>query len=282
MKIVINLPRSFLAALAAILLLSTILGCLRQGSTPRENRTSITVAGSTTVLPIISKAAEIYMDYNSEADIQVSGGGSSVGIKSVGEGTADIGMASRQIKDSERSIYPNLVEHVIAKDGIAVIVHPSNPIESLTIAQVKAIYKGEINNWKELGGPDLKIIAVGRDSASGTREFFHEHVMNKEDFRTDMLEKASNAGVKESVKGTEGAIGYVGLGYLDPTVKAVQINGVEPTADNVQTGKYPISRSLYLYTNGQPTGLIKDFIDFVEGPNGQKIVREEGFVPLSR
>jgi len=273
--------RSTVVAVAVLLAASMFLGCIRQGETSARNAPTITVVGSTTVLPIVSQAAETYTDLNPKVNIQVSGGGSTVGIKSVGEGTADIGMASRQVKESERSIYPNLVEHVIAKDGIAVIVHPSNPVEDLTIEQIREIYRGMITNWKQVGGPDLKIVTVGRDSASGTREFFHEHVMNNEDFRTDMLEKASNAGVKKTVRGTEGAIGYVGLGYVDSSVKAVKINGVEATVANVRSGQYPISRSLYLYTKGQPIGLVKRFIDFLESGDGQKIVRKEGFVPIA-
>ena len=127
----------------------------------------------------------------------------------------------------------------------------------------------------------MEIVVVGRDSASGTREFFHEAVMDKEDFVATQLEKASNAGVKESVKNTEGAVGYVGLGYVDDTVKAIKVGGVDATVANVLSGSYPVSRSLYMYTSGEPTGLAKDFLDFVKSSEGQKIVEEEGFVPLS-
>jgi len=268
--------RLMIPAIAGILVSSLLYGCISQ-----KEMGSISIVGSTTVEPIAVKAAEKYMDEHEGADIQVSGGGSSVGIKSVGEGTADIGMASRQIKDSEKQLYPSLVEHVIAKDAIALIVHPGNPISDLTTAQIKSIYKGEITNWKALGGPDMAIVVVGRDSASGTREFFHEKVMNKEDFVATQLEKSSNAGVKESVKNTPGAIGYVGLGYIDQTVKAVKVDGVGPTVTAVLNGSYPISRALYMYTQGQPTGLAKSFLDFIKSPEGQKIVQEEGFVPLT-
>jgi len=263
-------------AVLGILVCSMLYGCISQQETG-----SISVVGSTTVQPIAVKAAEKYMDEHKDTDVQVSGGGSSVGIQSVGEGTADIGMASRQIKDSEKQLYPDLVEHAIANDGIAIILHPSNRITKLSMAQLKSIYKGEITNWKALGGPDMAIVVVGRDSASGTREFFHEKVMNKEDFVATQLEKSSNAGVKESVKGTEGAIGYVGLGYVDETVKAVKVDGVDATVATVLSKSYPISRSLYMYTQGQPTGLAKSFIDFIKSAEGQKIVEDEGFVPLA-
>lgn len=267
---------SMALAMVAVILSSMLLGCISSGTSG-----SISIVGSTTVQPIATMAAQQYMDENEDADIQVSGGGSSTGIQSVGEGTADIGMASRQIKDTEKELYPDLVEHIIASDGIALIVHPTNSVSDLSMAQVKSIYKGEVTNWNDLGGPNLEIVVVGRDSASGTREFFHETVMDKDDFVANQLEKASNAGVKESVKNTEGAIGYVGLGYIDDTVKAIKVEGVEATVADVISGSYPVSRSLFMYTDGQPTGLAKEFLDFLKSDDGQKIVEEEGFVPLS-
>ena len=228
---------SLVVVIVSLLSSSVLLGCIGGAGE------SVSIVGSTTVQPIAAKVAEKYMDDNANADVQVSGGGSSVGIRSVGEGTTDIGMASRQIKSSEMEMYPDLVEHVIASDGIALIVHPSNSVSGLDMAQIKSIYKGETTNWKDFGGPDVAIVVIGRDSASGTREFFHEKIMDKEDFVTTQLEKASNAGIKESVKNTEGAIGYVGLGYLDGTVKPLKVGGVEATTANVISGSYPVSRS---------------------------------------
>lgn len=250
----------------------------------KEEIETLSITGSTTVLPIAQKAAEYYMDTHSEANIQVSGGGSSVGIKAAGEGTADIGMASRDLKDEEKTSYPTMKAIVIAKDGIAMIVHPSNPVKSLSIEEIKGIYDGTYTNWSQLGGPDLEIVVVGRDSTSGTREFFWEYVMKKGDFVATQLEKNSNGAVKQTVSQTPGAIGYVGLGYLDSTVKALTIRvgdtEVEPTADNVRKGLYPISRTLYFLVNGEPEGLAKDFIEFLLSPEGQRIIEEEGFVPL--
>ncbi|WP_235809609.1 phosphate ABC transporter substrate-binding protein [Methanofollis ethanolicus] len=270
--------------LLALLLIATLFaGCTGDGgdTTPE----TISVTGSTTVLPIAQKAAEAYMDTHQQADIQVSGGGSSVGVQAVGEGTADIGMASRDLKDSEKQKYPDLVQHVVARDGIAVIVHPSNTVETITTAQAKAIYQGAITNWKEIGGPDMAVVVVGRDSASGTREFFQEAVMNKEDFVPTQLEKNSNGAVKQTIAQTPGAIGYVGLGYIDDTVKAlsVDVNGttVEPTVAAVVSGDYPIARSLNMFTKGEATGLAKEYLDFILSPEGQTIVEEEGFVPVA-
>lgn len=275
----------FLAVpLLALLLTATFLaGCTGgEGDTKPE---SLSVTGSTTVLPIAQKAAEAYMDTHPDADIQVSGGGSSVGVQAVGEGTADIGMASRDLKESEREKYPDLIQHVVARDGIAMIVHPSNTVEAMTIAQIKAIYQGTVTNWKALGGPDMAIVVVGRDSASGTREFFQETVMNREDFAPTQLEKNSNGAVKQTIAQTPGAIGYVGLGYVDPSVKAlkVDVNGtaVEPTVAAVVSGDYPIARSLTMVTKGEATGLAKEYLAFILSPEGQAIVEEEGFVPVA-
>lgn len=245
---------------------------------------TLSVTGSTTVLPIVQKTAEKYMDLHSTVNILVSGGGSSVGVKSAGEGTADIGMASRDMKDEEKTGYPDVKPIVVARDGIALIVHPSNPVNSLSVEEVKGIYKGTYTNWSELGGDDMEIVVVGRDSASGTREFFWTEVMDKEDFVATMLEKNSNGAVKQTVSQTPGAIAYVGLGYIDETVKAVKIREgsreTEPTVENVKNGSYPISRSLYLLVKGEPTGLARDFIDFILSEEGQSIVEEEGFVPV--
>ncbi|MGC9553731.1 MAG: phosphate ABC transporter substrate-binding protein [Thermoplasmatota archaeon] len=267
-------------AVAAITLVTAMFsGCL--GGSDTE---TLTIAGSTTVLPIAQLAAEAYMDEHDNADIRISGGGSSVGVSSVGDGTADIGMASRELKDSEKAAYPNLVQHVVARDGIALIVHPSNTVSQLTVEQVRGIYNGTYTDWNQVGGPSMSIVVVGRDSASGTREFFWEFVMDKKDFVAGMLEMNSNGAVHSKVSTTQGAIGYVGLGYVDNQVKGINIenNGqyVPPSVQNVIDGKYPVARNLNMYTNGSATGLAKDFLDFIKSPDGQQIVEDEGFVPL--
>ncbi|MDD5778971.1 MAG: phosphate ABC transporter substrate-binding protein [Candidatus Thermoplasmatota archaeon] len=267
-------------AVAAITLVTAMFsGCLGGDDTE-----TLSIAGSTTVLPIAQQAADAYMDAHNNVDIQVSAGGSSVGVSSVGDGTADIGMASRELKDSETAAYPNLVQHVVARDGIALIVHPNNAVSQLTIAQVRGIYNGTYTNWNQLGGSNMDIVAVGRDSASGTREFFWEFVMEKEDFVAGMLEMNSNGAVHSKVSTTQGAIGFVGLGYVDNEVKGLNIenNGqyVVPTVQNVIDDKYPIARNLNMFTDGPATGLAKDFLDFVKSPTGQQIVEDEGFVPL--
>ncbi len=244
----------------------------------------VKVSGSTTVLPVAQNAADALMDANPAYDIQVSGGGSSVGITSVGEGTSDIGMSSRDVKAAEMTKYPALKIYTVANDGIAVIVNPANTVNALSLQEIKGIYKGEYNNWKQLGGPDMTIVVVGRDSASGTREYFFEAVMNKENFVSSMLEKNSNGAVKQTVQQTPGAIGYVSIGFLDPAVKALQIRVkdtlITANSANVRNKTYPISRALYMITKGEPSAASKAYLDFVMGPDGQKIVTEEGYVPI--
>jgi phosphate transport system substrate-binding protein len=274
-------------ALAGILILALVAaGCVGSGTSlsPSQERTSIKVTGSTTVLPIAQKAADAYMGTHADADIQVTGGGSSVGVQAAGEKTADIGMSSRDVKAEELAKYPGLAITPIGKDGVAVIVNPANSITGLSPAQIKAIYNGTYTNWNQVGGPDMTIVVIGRDSASGTREFFTSSIMGSETYVPTMLEKNSNGAVKQTITQTPGAIGYVGLGFIDNTVTpvSIDINGVltEPTVDNVLGGTYPLSRSLYMLTNGQPTGLARTYIDFILSPEGQALLTEEGFVPL--
>jgi phosphate transport system substrate-binding protein len=253
-------------------------GCL---GGDEDDEKVLSIAGSTTVLPVAQAVADEYMDQNSDVDITVTGGGSSVGVKSAADGTADIGMASREVKQSEMDDNPTLVVTPIAKDGIAIIVHKDNPITGLTMEEVQKIYKGEITNWNEVGGPDLEIVLVGRDSASGTRATFEELVDVEDECDESMQEKASNGAIKETVKGNENAIGYVGLGYVDSEIKGVPVDSVSPSIATVQDGSYPISRNLNLITDGQPSGLAKEFIDFFLSSEGQAIVESEDFVPLS-
>jgi phosphate transport system substrate-binding protein len=246
---------------------------------------SLSVTGSTTVLPIAQSAAEDYMDAHSNVDIKVSGGGSGVGVQAIGEGTTDIGMSSRELTPEETANYPNLVVTTVAGDGIAVIVNPANTVNTLTLEQIKDIYQANITNWKEVGGPDETIVLIGRDSASGTRSFFTEMVLKKENAAPTMLEQNSNGGVLLSVAQTPGAIGYISIGYLTNSVKALdlQVNGnkIEPTVENVKNGKYPISRPLLMITQGPAQGLAKDYLDYILSPEGQSIVADEGYVTLN-
>jgi phosphate transport system substrate-binding protein len=243
----------------------------------------ITVTGSTTVLPLADKEKEAFQANNSYADIQTSGGGSSVGVKAAGEGTADIGMSSRDLSADEIAAYPTLVKQEIVYDAVVLIVNSGNPVESLTLTQIRGIYNGTYTNWNQVGGSNQVIVPVGRDSASGTRVYFADSVMKNENFTPNMQEFNSNGGVQQQVTQTPGAIGYVGLSYTSG-VKALKINvngtAVAPSIVTVSAGTYPISRPLFMLTKGQPTGLAKQFIDFILSPAGQQIAAENGFVPL--
>lgn len=255
---------------------------------------SIKVSGSTTVLPIAQQAAEAYMATHPNADIQISGGGSGVGVQQIGEKTVDIGMSSRELSATEKTRYPALVRTVVAKDGIAIIVNPANGIKVISADNVTSIYTGKITKWSQVFGGNLpnnnnQIVVVGRDSASGTREFFDkapEGILKGEAPTRTMLEKNSNGAIAQTIAQTPGAIGYVSIGFITPEVKVLPIwynnpnDAITPTRENVLSKKYPIIRELFIFTNGQPTGLAKDYIDFILSPDGQKIVESEGYVSL--
>lgn len=252
---------------------------------------TIKISGSTTVLPIVQKAADQYMAAHQDADIQVSGGGSGVGIQAIGAKTVNIGMTSREVTKDEMAKYPSFVVTTVAHDGIAVIVNPANEIQYITLDQVKGIYLGSITKWTQITGANVpgtnnQIVIIGRDSASGTRTYFDETVLLKATPVNMMLEKNSNGAVLQTVAQTPGSIGYVSIGFVTKDVKALPIwynaqKIVAPTIDNVKTRTYPISRDLYVITNGQPTGLTGDFIKYILSPDGQKIVADEGYVTLS-
>lgn len=244
----------------------------------------LVLTGSTTVFPIAQKAAEVYGDNHPETNISVRGGGSGGGIAALIDGTCNIANASRPMKTKEllnaRKKGINPVANKIAMDGIAVIVHPENSMGELSMTQIKDIYTGKISNWKEIGGKRGKIVVISRDSASGTFECFNKMVLKKEKVRPDALLQASNRTVAMTVAKTPGAIGYVGIGYLSPQVKALKVNGVSPSKRTVSNNTYPIARPLYMYTNGKPKGLAGRFISFIVSAEGQKLVEEEGFVAV--
>ncbi|MCX6683375.1 MAG: phosphate ABC transporter substrate-binding protein [Methanoregula sp.] len=259
-------------------------------TTPGKKQT-IKISGSTTVLPIVQKAADQYMSSHPEADIQVSGGGSGVGIQAIGAKMVDIGMSSREVTKDEMATYPGFVVTSVAQDGIAVIVNPANTIQFITLDQIKDIYLGKIIKWSEITGADVpntnnQIVIIGRDSASGTRTYFDETVLLKATPINRMLEKNSNGAVLQTVAQTPGSIGYVSIGFVSKEVKVLPIwynyqKIIAPTVDNVKNKTYPVSRDLYVITNGQPTGLAGDFLKYILSPEGQNIVADEGYVTLS-
>jgi phosphate transport system substrate-binding protein len=248
----------------------------------------INVKGSTTVLPLAQAAAETYMEYHPEASISISGGGSGTGIAALIDGDVDVAMASRQIKDAEiknakaNGIDP--VEHVIAWDGLTVVVNPDNPVDQLTYDQIKGIYDGSISNWADVGGEDKEIVVINRDSSSGTYGYFQGEILGDDnEFREDATSTSSNGAVLQSVSQNDAAIGYIGFAYLTDNVKGLDVdkgNGmVEPTAENILEGDYPLARPLHFYTDGQPAGLAADFIEYILSEEGTEIVYDVGYFP---
>lgn len=246
---------------------------------------NIVIKGSTTVLPIAQKVAEIYMKVNPDVKISISGGGSGNGIKALIDGSTDIADSSRFIKPKEVKLavekgrYP--VPFAVAYDCIVPVVHPSNSISNLTMDQLKALYKGEIKNWRDIGGPNRKIVVISRDTSSGTYEVWHKKVMKKERVFPGALLQASNGAIVQAVSKNKNAIGYIGLGYLDKNVKALTVDGIRGSEETTLNGTYPISRPLYMFTAGWPKGDTLNFINFMVHPQkGQKYVADAGYVPL--
>jgi phosphate transport system substrate-binding protein len=246
---------------------------------------NIVIKGSTTVLPIAQKVAEAYMKENPDISISISGGGSGNGIKAIIDGTTDIATSSRFIKDEEvqlattKGYYP--VPFAVAYDCIVPVVHPSNTVSDLTLDQLKAIYKGEIKNWNQVGGPNQPIVVVSRDTSSGTYEVWEEKVLKKERVYPGALLQASSGAVAQTVAKNKNAIGYVGVGYINKDLKPTTVNGVVGSAETTLNGKFPISRPLYMFTNKWPMDDIAKFINYIQHPEkGQKLVKDAGFVPL--
>jgi phosphate transport system substrate-binding protein len=245
----------------------------------------LTIKGSTTVLPIAQKVSEAYMKAYPDVKISISGGGSGNGIKALIDGTTDIADASRFIKDKEvklaveRNVLP--VPFGVAYDCIIPIVYPDNSVKNLSMEQLKDIYMGKITNWKEVGGPDRKIVVISRDTSSGTYEVWEKRVMEKEKVYPGALLQASNGAVVQAVSKNKNAIGYIGLGYLDTSVKQLSVNNITGSSETTLDSTYPISRPLFMFTNGWPTGDTLNFINYVLHPEkGQKYVKQAGYVPL--
>lgn len=261
-----------------------------------QSPAKIVVDGSTTVGPIAKAFAEYYMAKHPDVDITVNESGSGNGAKSLINGTCDIADMSRFMKKKEfaaavqNGVLP--VAHAIAIDAVCLIVHPSNPVRQLTLEQVRDIYRGAISNWKEVGGPDKPIVVISRDTNSGTYETFERlvmtHKVNGEKIREKIKPGAeyvgSNGAVRARVQSTPYAIGYVGLGFVDKTVKALEISGVYPSRESIASGRYPISRPLFMFTNGYPKlgTHLHAFVTLYLTEKGQEIIEEIGFVPLTR
>ena len=248
---------------------------------------AVRIAGSTTVLPLAEGGAEVFNAEQSDYKVTVTGGGTGVGMKNIAEGNSEIAMASREVTDEEREKFGDKYqEYLIGYDGIVIAVSREiydAGVTSLTKEQVKGIYAGEIDNWEEVGGPDKKILAIGREQGSGTRDTFNEEIMGSKSAETPGVStvSGSNAEIKTALTGSKQAIGYLGYSYAqDDSIGALSLDGVKPTKETIKDGSYELARKLYLYTYDKPTAGAQAFIDFMLGPRGQEIAEEYGFIPL--
>ena len=276
------MPARGLLLIAGFLLsLSALTGCTSGSSSGQ-----IIVSGSTTILPIAEQAAEDFRKANPGTAVLVSGLGSSAGIQAVTAGTAQIGTSSRDLKPEET--HSGLVDIPIAWDGIAVIVNPSNPVSGLTTTQLQDIFSGKITNWKQVGGEDRNIDLVNRDEASGTRQAFQTLVMKDVKFDPAAAVLPGTGQVRDVVARAPGAIGYISYGFVAPRftdirVKALSINGIQPSEESIAAKKYPLGRVLHFLTKGQPTGLTKQYVDYVLSSAVQNgVVVDAGFIPIGK
>ena len=265
--------------------------CSRSGD---DAGATINVAGSDTMLQVGLQWADAYKSVDNSVKVNVDGQGSSTGFKALIDSTAEIAHSSRAIKDSEAASIKekhgkDAVEHIVGYDGIAVYVNKDNPVKTLSLAQLKEIWGegGKISNWSEVGGSDTEIKRAGRANNSGTYGFFQEHVLGKGvEFKTDTAAMAGSTAVVEFCSNTPSAIGYSGMSYKTEHVGWLAVSqedggeAIEPSIANVQSKKYPIARPLYIYTVGEPTGKAKEYLDWIKGPGGQKVLADEGFVPI--
>ena len=251
-----------------------LLSCNYQGSSSQKK--TITIAGSTSVMPFTEKMSEHFMVDHPAIVVDVQGGGSTAGIQACMNNTVNIGMSSRQLKQDELVLH----EIIICFDGISIVVHPTNPINALTLKQVRDIFSGRIKNWSELGWIHRKIDAVTREEGSGTRGSFEELVMKNEEIDDGIMVQDSNGSVKEVVATDPYAIGYISLGLVDNRVRALLIDGVVPTVKNIKAKQYKIVRPFLFLTKDIPKDNVKIFIDFVLSKDGQNILQKEGLIGI--
>jgi phosphate transport system substrate-binding protein len=243
---------------------------------------TITESGSTTVQPLAEKLANAFMTINPQVKVVIQGGGTAVGIKAANDGTVDIGGASRELTKDD----PALVTYLLARDGIAIIVNSTNPINGLTKTQIRDIFSGTITNWSQVGGPDKDIHVAAREEGSGTRTAFQELVMGKDasgkniNIVKNAILQSSSGAILQVVKSDAQAISFDSFGYLDSSVKALAVDGVSATTANAKNATYPVVRPLYFLTKTQPTGLVQAFLDYCSGLDAQKIISSEGYITV--
>lgn len=267
--------------LAVVCMAAVAVGCASSGGNGESEAIgTVSTDGSTSMEKVIGYLSEAYMEENPQVKVTYNPTGSSSGIQAVEEGRCDIGLSSRDLKDEEKA---NLSGTVVAIDGIAVIVNPENPVSDLTVEQISQIYKGEINNWNQVGGNDLPIVLIGREAASGTRDGF-EAITNTKDECQYSQELTSTGDVVQTVSGNPNAIGYASLASVKDSVKALKVNGVTPTTKTIQNGEYEIQRNFVLVTKkGEKLSeTAQAFYDFATSQEADKLIEEAGAVPVKR
>lgn len=271
---------SAVSSLFCLFLLTVFPGGLHGGQLDRFRTLegTLDIAGGTAHIPVMKEAAQNIMQVNPKIRITLAGGGSGVGVQKVGEGLVAIGNTGRPLSPAEISRY-GLKSFPFAMDGVAVAVHPQNPVGALSAAQVRDIFAGRITNWRDVGGEDALIHLYTRDEASGTREVFWEKLLNKGALADKANLVSSNGAMKAAVSQDRRAVGYLGIGHVDATVKAVPLDGVAPTQENARNGTYPVVRRLYMNTKGEPTPLARAFIDYLRSPEGARIIERHGYLP---
>lgn len=274
-----KLFKSKFFAIVLVMMITVVAGCGQEKeaqSQENELEGTIQIAGSTSVQPLSEELVKAFMAENKKVRINVAGGGSGAGVKAAAAGTADIGASSRELKEEEK----NVKEYVIALDGIAIIVHKDNPVNDLSQEDIKKIFAGEITNWSELGGEDGAIHVYNREDGSGTRGAFTELIMGKEVSITDKaIIQNSTGAVRTAVAGDKTGIGYISLGGINEEIKALKVDGVEATVENIKTKTYKIYRPFLYLTQKEPEGVVKAYIDWVLSLEGQGIVAEH-FIPV--
>lgn len=240
---------------------------------------TIAIAGGTAHIPVMNDAAKSIMTAHPKIRITVEGGGSGIGVQKVGEGLVEIGNTGRPLSEAEIAKY-GLKSFPFALDGVAIVIHPENPISGLSSQQVKDMFAGTIQSWQAVGGGDAAIHLFTRDEASGTREVFWEKLLNKGTIATAANVVASNGAMKVAVSQDKDAIGYAGIGHVDNSVKAVVLDGVAASQENAMNGSYPVVRKLYMNTKGEPSQLVKAFIDYILSPDGTALCQKHGYLPL--
>ncbi|MBT8419972.1 MAG: phosphate ABC transporter substrate-binding protein [Gammaproteobacteria bacterium] len=278
--------RNFLERLSVRLLIGIVaMFCIAAGAVAGDLdafhglKGRLDIAGGTAHIPVMEKAAKHIMDANPRIHIVVAGGGSGIGIRKVGEDLIHIGNTGRAITDEERNEF-GLISFPFAIDGVVAVVHHSNPVTDLRSGQVQAIFAGKVSNWKEIGGADRPIHVYNRDEASATREVFREKLLNRGELSAQFSIVSSNAAMRAAVGSDVDAIGYLSIGYVDPSVSTIAIDGVAAIQETAEYGTYKVVRKLYMNTKGKPSELAQAFIDYIHSGAGARIVREAGYIPI--